>query len=159
MEKFSEKYNNLKDNRVVTWSNLEKDAQERAPNKDSNFKLEGTWKKFFGNQDGYKIYIVDGEWVRNNLSLLFGHGGHGYVHEFIPNDEIWISDKHFLSDGNECCKGSHPGEKFTINFTKSTILHEITENKEMRNGKTYLISHNIALDAEREAGFLDDSLI
>ena len=139
------------DNRNITWTELEEKAQERASQKDPNFKLEGHWKEFLREQDGYKVYMVNGEWVRTNLSIIFGHGAHGQVHEWCPNDEIWIDRYHL--DG--CC-GTNPGDKCSDNFIESTILHEIIENKEMRKGTSYWVAHNIALKAEIEAGFLKD---
>lgn len=141
----------LEDDRKITWAELENDAQERASKKDSKFILSGDWKKFLRYQDGYKIYMVDGEWVRNNLSIIFGHGAHGYVHEWCPNNEIWIDCYHL----NGCCN-TNPGDKCSDNFIESTILHEITENKEMIKGTPFWIAHNIALKTETEAGFLKD---
>lgn len=141
----------VKDDRQITWAELEAKAAEQAPKKDPNFKLEGPWKSFLKDQDGYKVYIVDGNWVRANLSIIFGHGAHGFVHEWCPNDEIWIDECHL--DG--CCN-TQPGSKCSKNFIESTILHEITENKEMRKGKPYWIAHNMALETEIEAGFLKD---
>lgn len=39
-----------------------------------------------------KIWIVDGEAVRGLFFNNFTQGGHGYVYNFIPKDEIWIDD-------------------------------------------------------------------
>jgi predicted double-glycine peptidase len=147
---FNERYK--PDERKITWSELERDTQERALMKDPNFRLEGLWKKFLRNQDGYKVFIVDGEWIRNNLSVIFGHGTHGYVHEWCPNDEIWIAHRH---TSKNCCNTSSD-QRCTDAFIESTILHEITENKEMGTGKSYWESHNISLEKEKEAKFLEN---
>lgn len=40
--------------------------------------------------DNTKIYIVDGNHIRNNIFVDFVLGGHGYVYDFVPKDEIWI---------------------------------------------------------------------
>jgi hypothetical protein len=91
----------LKDTRILHWIDLESDIASRAKKKDRRFVLSGKWKKFVRKEKRLKIYAVDGEWVRNNLSIIFGHGGHGYVHEFIPLDEIWVATHHFPRCGCE----------------------------------------------------------
>lgn len=43
--------------------------------------------------DGTKVYLVDGEHIRNTMGVegtAFVYGGHGYIYDFIPKDEIWI---------------------------------------------------------------------
>lgn len=121
--------------------------------KDPEFKLAGKWKTFLYFQDGYSVFQVDTYWVKNNLSVIFGHGGHGKVHEFIPNDEIWIGNVHFE---NCKCKNTYPNKPLSEKFIKSTVFHEITENKSMKDGKTYWEAHNIALEKEMDAGYLED---
>ncbi len=39
-----------------------------------------------------KVWIVNGEEVRGVFFVDFTQGGHGYVYEFIPKDEVWIDD-------------------------------------------------------------------
>ena len=39
------------------------------------------------------FYIVDGEYVRNNINRAFKYGGHYVVYDYIPEGEIWIDDK------------------------------------------------------------------
>lgn len=140
-----------KDKRDRLWAKLELKIQRGAKNKDKNFRLTGKWKKFVGKQDGLNVYAVDGEWVRHNLSVIFGHGGHGYVHEFIPHNEIWISARHFKNCG---CKGTKNNQKISRAYFKSTVLHEIVEYKEMKKGMNYWRAHQIALQKEKEAGLL-----
>ena len=70
-------------------------------------------KKFLFDVEGFAIYLVDGEWIRNNLYPWFRIGGHGRVHLFIPNDEIWIEDS---------------GD---VEYNARTIIHEIHEFKKM----------------------------
>lgn len=36
------------------------------------------------------VYLVDGEYVRNNMDVNFTEGGHYAVYDFIPEGEIWI---------------------------------------------------------------------
>lgn len=134
------------------WRELECKVQARALNKSSTFKLEGTWKSKYVVQDGFDVFVVNSEWVKNNLNATFGHGGHGYVYEFIPLNEIWVSAAH-----NEClCINVKPFQPVSNLFLESTILHEIVEFKAMRDGKEYWEAHQIALQAELDAGLLED---
>ena len=148
----------IKDTRDKLWKEIEESIQKKALMKDKKFRLTGKWKKFLRFQDGFKVYSVDGKWIRNNLSCYFGHGGHGYVHEFIPLDEVWISTEHY-NEGrfslNSCsCKTKR--KKVSKNYFESTLIHEIEECQQMKKGKNYWVSHNIALDKERKVGLLDD---
>ncbi len=142
-----------KDKRESLWGKLERDIQLGAKKKDKRFKLAGPWKKFWKKQSGFAVYRVDGEWVGNNLSIIFGHGGHGLVHEFIPHNEIWISTHHPEGCG---CKRVRKDRKMSQAYAESTTLHEIVEYKEMKKGKGFWTAHNMALEAEREAGILKD---
>lgn len=147
-----------KDNRGKFWAEIEADIQTRGDKKDKKFAFEGKWKKFIRTQDGFKIFAVESTWVRNNLSVIFGHGGHGYVHEFIPPDEIWITTHHFHENKwSECgCKNIKANQLVSKEYFDSCVIHEIMEFKEMTKGKPYWTAHNIALDKEREAGLLPD---
>lgn len=149
-----------KDRRNRVWRELEEEIQSRGKRKNKKFVLTGKWKKFIRKQGGYKIYLIDGKWVRNNLSVCFSHGGHGLVHEFIPMDEIWINDSHY-DEGpttiSKCeCTVRHKNQKVSKNFLESTIIHEITETNLMRKGKSYHYAHETALAKERELGLLKD---
>jgi len=149
-----------KDPRAKLWAEMEAEIQKRSDKKDRGFILSGTWKKFVRNEDGLKVYAVDGTWIRNNLCSYFGHGGHELVHEFIPKNEIWISTHHYHESnwsGGQCgCKVLTKNQKVSKNYFDSTTIHEITERREMRKGKKYWVAHNIALDKEREIGLLSD---
>lgn len=142
-----------KDRRNKLWAEIELRIQKRAKSKDRSFVLSGPWKRFVREQDGFKVCAVDGEWVRNNLSVLFGHGGHGYVHESIPLDEIWVDTHHY--DGCSC-KNVKPDRKMSPVFFNRTVVHEITEFKEMEKGKIYWEAHQIALKKETEGEILED---
>lgn len=137
-----------KDDRDKLWTELEIDIQKRGEGKDKKFVLKGKWKKFVRKQDGFSVYAVDGEWVRNNLSIIFGHGGHGYVHEFIPLNEIWVATHHFENCG---CSNVKNGQKFSQQYFDSTVIHEIAEFKEMEKGLIFWEAHQIALEKEKEA--------
>ncbi|OGN05925.1 MAG: hypothetical protein A2746_02390 [Candidatus Yanofskybacteria bacterium RIFCSPHIGHO2_01_FULL_44_22] len=142
-----------KDTRDKLWKKLEAEIQERAADKDRNFILRGSWKKFIRKQGGLKVFQVDGEWVRNNLSAIFGHAGHGYVHEFIPLNEIWVGIRH---PAKCVCRNVEKNRKMSQRFSDSAVLHEITERKEMRRGMIFWKAHQVALQKEKEAGLLKD---
>jgi len=145
----------LEDDRSELWADIEADIQSRAEKKDPDFQLSGNWKRFLRMQDGYWIYTVDGEWVRNNLSIIFGHGGHGRVHEFIPLDEIWVATHHFENCG---CITRSATQKCSSEYFESTLLHEIVECEAMSRGATFWEAHNIAIQREEEVGLLEDLL-
>lgn len=143
----------MPDDRNSLWAEIELKIQKRANNKDLKFSLSGDWKKFLRIQDGFKVFAVNGEWVRNNLSIIFGHGGHGYVHEFIPRDEIWIDTHHCEDCG---CAVNEMNQEVSQNYFDSTVIHEIAEFKEMEKGMDFWNAHKIALQKEVDAGILKD---
>lgn len=145
----------MDDDRKITWAEIEADIQLAGYNKDPEFYLYGKWKELVRTlDDGIRVYAVDGSWVRNNLSIVFGHGGHGLVHEFIPLDEIWVSNKHQKSCD---CRGVSDDLAVSENFFNSTVLHEHVELKAMRDhADDFWTAHQKALAAELDAGILDD---
>ena len=149
-----------KDNRDKTWMYLEQKIQSNAQSKDKTFVLKGKWKKFVRLEQGYKIFSVDAGWIRVNLCVYFGHGGHGLVHEFIPLDEIWTSSHHYDDENNELfsclCKTKKKGQECSKNYFDSTVIHEITECEEMKKRKSFWESHHIALEKEKQVGLLSD---
>jgi hypothetical protein len=79
-----------------------------------------------------KTYLVNGEHIRNNVEDMgdgksgvdFTMGGHYYVYpKMIPKNEIWIDDNLDSID------------------RKATILHEMTERREMSGGMEYVEAH------------------
>lgn len=141
------------DNRIIKESDQEARIQATASRKDPAFRLDGSWKRFVEEREGLKIYAVDFDWVYNNLSVLFHHGGHGYVHEFIPLDEIWVSFNHHHS----CkCKNVKKDKKVSERYFEATIRHEIMEFSLMKQGMDYWTAHNQALAQEKEWGLLKD---
>ena len=101
---------------------IERKIQERADNKDPKLKILGLEKDYVTTFKGFKVYEVDGEWIRNNLDVIFGSGGHGRVHTFIPKGEIWIA------------KG------YNTHYQARCILHEANEFKLM-NRLPYYHAH------------------
>ena len=127
----------------ATIADIEKDVQSRGAAKDPKLEIPGLKKKPLGSSNGFKAYLVDGEWVRNNLSVIFGSGGHGLVHEFIPMNEIWLSDRYASATGEPVPQ--------TRERLQSTLLHEIHEHLRMRKGLPYWHAHESARKAERLA--------
>jgi len=109
----------IKKARKRTWKihQLERDTQLRSNNKDKMLIIGGTfeYKDYLFDYDDFEIYYVDGEWVRNNLYAWYRIGGHGRVHLFIPDNEIWIERNHG-----------------TVRYMSRTIIHEIAEFKAMK---------------------------
>ena len=79
------------------------------------------------NYKGYKVYIVNGIFIRNKLDIDFVMGGNGLRYLYIPIDEIWIDNAY--KDSKE------------INYI---LLHEFTELNLMKHGITYSKAHDLA---------------
>lgn len=94
---------------------IEKEIQDRSDNKDPGLKIKGLDKKYVTTYEGYKVFEVDSEWIRNNLDVIFGSGGHGRVHTFIPQDEVWIA------------KG------YNADYQARCIIHECHEHGKMKD--------------------------
>lgn len=71
-------------------NDIDEAVRSRWHLKDNDLEIKGLEKKLIEEKNGFKIYEVDGEWLRNNLDVGFGTGGHGLVHSYIPMDEIWV---------------------------------------------------------------------
>ena len=132
----------------------EDDIQSRFSNKDRSFWLKGSWRRLRESRNDLGIWVVDGEWVRNNLSVSFGHGGHGMVHEFIRPDEIWIATHHYPDCG---CRKTEVWQELSEACYQSTVVHEMAELRAMLSGSTFPEAHRLAQMAERNAGWMRDS--
>lgn len=123
----------MKDSRDPLWAELELGNQKRASKKDRSFRLTGRWKKFVRQEGRLKLYAVDGAWIRSNLCIYFGHGGHGLVHEFIPMNEVRVSTHHYHESllSIERCdyKTRTKNQKVSKAYFESTALHEIEEHE------------------------------
>jgi hypothetical protein len=74
--------------------------------------------KIYSNEK-IKVWIINGEAVRDLFFLDFVEGGHGYVYSFIPKNEVWIDDD------------IEPRE------IKFVLLHELHERNLMAKGWCY----------------------
>lgn len=78
-----------------------------------------------------KVFLVDGNLVRNRMGVSFGIGGHEKGYYYIPKGEIWLE------------KTLDPKERDII------LLHEIYERKRMLRDKwSFLAAHHGATMAE-----------
>jgi hypothetical protein len=77
-----------------------------------------------------KVWIVNGEAVRDLFFLDFTEGGHGYVYSFVPKDEVWIDDD------------LEPDE------IKFVLLHEMHERVLMSKGMKYDKAHKSSSEIE-----------
>lgn len=145
-------HKNVKDTRDQCVQDIEAKIHESATQKDPSFILSGPWKKFIEEREGVKIFAVNGDWVYTNLSVIYHHGGHGLVHEFIPLDEIWVGTHHVHCQ----CKNVKVGQPVSDKYFQSTVWHELTELREMKSGESYWEAHQKALQAEIELGLLKD---
>jgi hypothetical protein len=80
-----------------------------------------------------RMFVVDGQFVRENYDLEFIGGGHGKLYKFIPEKEIWID-----SDVNK-------------DELEYVLLHEIYERWLMGFGLDYDCCHNLANKIEHRA--------
>jgi hypothetical protein len=90
-------------------------------------------KTFLREQDGLKIYLLDGEAVRKQ-HIEYVAGGHGYVYDWIPTDEVWIDEN----------------QKDKPIDMEATIRHELFEINLMKQGMDYDEAHEKANEHEAE---------
>jgi hypothetical protein len=99
--------------------------------KKRNGKTKNIYIELYQKMDDINIFIVNGKTVRDLYYAGFTGGGHGYVYNWIPKNEIWI-------DANLNTKDIEP-----------TIVHELYERNIMKKGIDYEIAHTLALDVEK----------
>lgn len=145
---------NMSNARTISLPDMEADIQNRATNKDPSFHIEGEWKKHAFDLFGYHVFAVDGKWVRTNLSVIFTHGGHPYVHEFIPMNEIWVGTHHWDEGKYNRCGCSKDNTAVSMEYFVSCAVHEIVECEQMKHGKPYSSSHSKSLKVEKDLGLL-----
>jgi hypothetical protein len=82
---------------------------------------ERLWKTL---ESGIKVWIVNGRLVRSVFDIDFTEGGHDYVYEFVPSNEIWIDDA------------------IEENERPFVLLHELHERNRMAGGWPYHKAHD-----------------
>jgi len=65
------------------------------------------------------VWLVDGEYVRNNIDVDFTNFGHHYSYDFIPDCEFWIGKENSLHE-----------QRFYID-------HMLVEQRLMKEGREY----------------------
>jgi hypothetical protein len=92
-----------------------------------------SWKVFQDSiWDGTKVFIVDGDYVRDNISVDFVEGGHDLVYKFVPEGEIWV-------------------EKMIVGHDeRMNMIHEIYEHTLMKHMKlSYDVAHDHTQTVEK----------
>ena len=84
------------------------------------------------NVSGFNVWIVDGEYVRDNLDKEFTNFAQPFDFKFIPKNEFWIDKEH---SGNE---------------SRFFIAHMLAEHKLMSEGKKYSVAKKYADKIERK---------
>lgn len=105
---------------------------------------QSIYRYYCGEKDGFKIWIVDGVFIRENIFGEFIYGGNDQRYPFVPLNEIWIDN-------------SISAEEF-----ETALAHEICERNLMQNnGMTYFDAHDssLMLELEMRRGFLKKSLM
>jgi hypothetical protein len=96
------------------------------------FKVGSIYRYFCGEKDNYKIWIIDGNRVRQKIYKEFLYGGNEQRYLFNPKGEIWI-------DNAISC------EEFDL-----TVAHELNERHLMAKfGWTYEAAHDSSLSLEQ----------
>jgi hypothetical protein len=93
-------------------------AGQRLP--DGRDVHERLWKKL---ENGLSVWIVDGRLVRSVFYIDFTAGGHDYVYEFVPENEVWVD--------NDIDEDERP----------YVLLHELHERNRMAGGWPYSKAH------------------
>ena len=95
------------------------------------YDIEKVHHKLLGKIESYKIYTVDGVYLRLHVDIDFCEGGNPGRYSYVPKDEIWVEDGYGLQD------------------TLCTLFHEIVECRLMiRDGLDYSHAHDLAAEHE-----------
>ena len=97
-------------------------------------RLESPRIKRMGMVTGLPVYLVSGEFVRNNIDIDFTQGGNEAAYPgYVPPGEIWIDD------------AMHALDRI------ATVFHEIVErNLVLFRGWSYDDAHDVACKREIE---------
>jgi hypothetical protein len=98
----------------------------------STEKIKKVHKKIWFKKDDLEVWIVNGRKVRDLFYVDYADGGHGFVYNFVPLNEVWIDDD-ILS----------PKER------KLILIHELHERKFMaKKNYAYHHAHRLATKIE-----------
>lgn len=97
----------------------------------SHKKVGGIYRYFWGKNDNYSIWIIDGNQVRKKIYKEWLYGGNEQRYIFNPKGEIWIDN-------------AISSEEFDL-----TVAHELNERHLMAKlGWEYQTSHDSSLSLE-----------
>lgn len=108
---------------------IKKEIEAGEKTKEEIEKVHKKLLKKYSNKK-IKVWIVDGELVRDLFFLDFTEGGHDKVYLFIPKNEIWVDD-----DINE-------------REIRYVLLHEVHERNLMAKGMNYDSAHKSSSEIE-----------
>lgn len=81
--------------------------------------------------NGIKVWVINGRLVRDTFYLYYTEGGHHYVYDFVPLNEVWLDDS------------LNPKEYGYV------LFHELIERNLMKYNKmTYNHAHDVAIRYE-----------
>jgi hypothetical protein len=97
-------------------------------------KTKTEWKKDTGErlEPSFKVFLVDGNHVRDTMDPTFIQGGNEFRYDFVPKNELWI-------DWN-MPEEEHP----------YILFHEHYESLKMKAGWSYERAHDAAKRAENK---------
>ena len=98
-------------------SSLTHQGEKLPDGKDVHERL---WKKL---ESGISVWVVNGRMVRSVFDIDFTEGGHDYVYEFVPKNEVWIDDAIMETERGY------------------VLLHELHERNRMAKGWIYDKAH------------------
>jgi hypothetical protein len=98
-------------------------------------KLKKPYLKKFCNLNKIVVWIVDGQYIREEIDEEFTNFGQHYAFSYIPINEFWI-------DKENC-----PGEEHYF------IEHMLVENRLMAEGKSYNFARSKGKLAEKKERF------
>ena len=109
-------------------------------------KAKDSWKRFYKKLDsdgGINVFLVDGEYVRDNITIEFALGGHHYVYDQIPENEIWIEPTEHTRDfednlAHECYERKlmkYEKMEYDEAHQKASTLERDRREKEAEKGK------------------------
>ncbi len=105
---------------------------EKVEKKPKEFKKELYVKELKGF-DAVKVFVVNGEIVRDLYFIDYTEGGHHFVYDFVPFDEVWLDDDLAASE---------------MDFV---LLHELHERYLMSTGWDYHKAHHSSTIIEYKA--------
>ncbi len=90
-------------------------------------------KRFLKTQDGFKIFLIDGERLRKK-HIEFTEGTNFMVQKYVPKNEIWIDEN----------LKSKPKDLLAV------VKHEVFEVIKMQKGMSYEKAHGLANKMEKK---------